>query len=121
MSDRTPDPTITVRMRKALPYVPRSGTHAMTAPDLPPLPEPYTVLGRFVDEDQRTPVYTADQLRTYGDDREAEGRRKGLEEAAKAIQACRPAKPDCVWEAAYQAVADDHIAAIRSLAGKEGS
>ncbi len=34
--------------------------------ELPRLPRPYTTLGRFVDRDQQTDVFTRDQLLAYG-------------------------------------------------------
>lgn len=39
-----------------------------------------------------------------------------LEEAAKVCEGVVSNDPNCVWEAAYKHVADEHAAAIRNLA-----
>lgn len=39
-----------------------------------------------------------------------------LEEAAKVCEGVVSNDPNCVWEAAYKHVADEHAAAIRALA-----
>ncbi len=79
--------------------------------DLPPLPEPYTeqvveYTGIAVNRVDRFPLYTADQMRAYGDARAAAAVARERERCAKA----------CDEHASIEGIAQKCAAAIRASA-----